>query len=37
MVAALMATASPGPAVLAIVGTSMRAGRSAGLVLASRA
>ena len=34
MLAALIASASPGPAVLAIVGTSMRAGRRAGLMLA---
>ncbi|RDV05233.1 LysE family translocator [Undibacter mobilis] len=35
MVAALIAVASPGPAVLAIAGTSMRAGRRTGLVFAS--
>lgn len=35
MVAALIAVASPGPAVLAIAGTSMNAGRRAGLNFAS--
>ncbi len=35
MFAALIAVASPGPSVLAIVGTSMRGGRRIGLALAS--
>lgn len=35
MVAALIGVASPGPSVLAIVGTSMRGGRRMGLALAS--
>ena len=35
MIAAFIAVASPGPAVLAIAGTSMRAGRRTGLVFAS--
>jgi len=35
MLAALIAVASPGPAVMAIAGTSMRAGRRTGLVFAS--
>ncbi|MBS0533525.1 MAG: LysE family translocator [Proteobacteria bacterium] len=35
MIAALIAVASPGPAVLAIAGTSMKAGRRSGLVFAS--
>ena len=35
MVAALIGVASPGPSVLAIVGTSMRGGRRVGLALAS--
>ncbi|MBS0246185.1 MAG: LysE family translocator [Proteobacteria bacterium] len=35
MLAALIAVASPGPAVLAIAGTSMNAGRRSGLVFAS--
>lgn len=35
MAAALVAVASPGPATLAIAGTSMRRGRKAGLLLAS--
>jgi threonine/homoserine/homoserine lactone efflux protein len=35
MLAAFVAVASPGPAVLAIAGTSMRAGRRTGLVFAS--
>lgn len=35
MIAAFIAVASPGPAVLAIAGTSMKAGRSAGLIFAS--
>ena len=33
--AALVATGSPGPAILAIAGTSMTSGRSAGLAVAS--
>lgn len=35
MLAAFIAVASPGPAVLAIAGTSMKAGRRSGLVFAS--
>jgi len=35
MLAAFIAVASPGPAVMAIAGTSMRAGRRTGLVFAS--
>lgn len=35
LVAALIAAASPGPATLAIAGTSMRAGRRVGLALAA--
>lgn len=35
LVAALIAAASPGPATLAIAGTSMRAGRHVGLALAA--
>ena len=35
MLAAFVAVASPGPAVMAIAGTSMRAGRRTGLVFAS--
>lgn len=35
LLAAFIAVASPGPAVLAIAGTSMRAGRRTGLVFAS--
>lgn len=35
LLAALIAVASPGPAVLAIAGTSMNAGRRAGLIFAS--
>lgn len=35
LAAALVASASPGPATLALAGTSMAAGRSAGLALAS--
>lgn len=35
MLAALIAVASPGPAVLAVVGTSMRGGRRLGLALAA--
>lgn len=35
MTAALIASASPGPATLAIAGTSMRAGRRVGLALAA--
>lgn len=35
MLAALIGVASPGPSVLAIVGTSMRGGRAVGLALAS--
>ncbi|WP_282610729.1 LysE family translocator [Pelagibius sp. Alg239-R121] len=35
LLAALIASASPGPATLAIAGTSMASGRRAGLVLAS--
>jgi len=35
MVAAFIAVASPGPAVLAIAGTSMKAGRRSGLIFAS--
>lgn len=35
LLAALLASASPGPATLAIAGTSMAAGRRAGLALAS--
>jgi threonine/homoserine/homoserine lactone efflux protein len=35
LVAALIAVASPGPAVMAIAGTSMRAGRRTGLVFAA--
>ena len=35
MIAAFIAVASPGPAVLAIAGTPMRAGRRTGLVFAS--
>lgn len=35
MIAALIASASPGPATLAIAGTSMRAGRRVGLALAA--
>src|SRR3569623_844544 len=35
MIAALVAVASPGPAVLAIAGTSMKAGRRSGLIFAS--
>jgi threonine efflux protein len=35
MLAAFIAVASPGPAVMAIAGTSMRAGRRTGLIFAS--
>ena len=35
LLAAFIAVASPGPAVMAIAGTSMRAGRRTGLVFAS--
>tara|TARA_E500000318_G_scaffold82427_1_gene77795 strand:- start:414 stop:1067 length:654 start_codon:yes stop_codon:yes gene_type:complete len=35
LLAALVATGSPGPAILAIAGTSMTSGRSAGLAVAS--
>lgn len=35
LLAALVATASPGPATLALAGTAMRHGRAAGLALAS--
>jgi threonine/homoserine/homoserine lactone efflux protein len=35
MLAAFIAVASPGPAVLAIAGTSMKAGRRSGLIFAS--